>query len=59
TNEASSHFPELQYINIFGNKVYSWLGKSTKRHGKLGELMYTFQITKLVVLQIHQIRQLS
>lgn len=59
TNEPSSHFPKLQYVNKFGNKVYSCLGKSTKRHGKLRDLMYKFQITKLVVLQILQITRLS
>jgi len=30
TNEASSHFPKLKYIDKFGSKVYSWLGKSAK-----------------------------
>jgi hypothetical protein len=59
TNDASSHFLELQYIDKFANKVYSWLGKSTKRHGELKELMESFQITKLEVLQIHHIRWLS
>ena len=41
-NYASSHFQGLQYIDKFANKVYSWLGKSTKIHGKLKELMYSF-----------------
>jgi len=58
-NDASSHFLELQFIDKFANKVYSWLGKSSKRHGELKELMESFQITKLEVLQIHQIRWLS
>ena len=58
-NDASSHFLELQFIDKFANKVYSWLGKSSKRHGELKELMESFQITKLEILQIHQIRWLS
>lgn len=56
TNDASSHFLELQYIDKFANKVYSWLEKSAKRYGELKELMESFQITKLEVLQIHHIR---
>ena len=58
-NDASSYFVELQAIDKFANKVYSWLGKSTKRHGELKELMESFQITRLEVLQIHHIRWLS
>lgn len=41
-NDDSSHFLELQYIEKFENKVYSWLGKSTKRHGELKEIMEYF-----------------
>lgn len=52
-NDALSHFLELKYIDEFAKKVYSWLRKSTKRHGELKELMESFQITKLEVLQIH------
>ncbi|KAH9295072.1 hypothetical protein KI387_038660 [Taxus chinensis] len=59
TNDASSYFPELQFIDKFANKIYSWLGKSAKRHGALRELMDSFQINRLEVLQIHQIRWLS
>jgi len=58
-NDASSYFEELQAIDKFANKIYSWLGKSTKRHGELKELMESFQITRLEVLQIHHIRWLS
>ena len=58
-NDASSYFPELQDIDKFANKVYSWLGKFAKRHGELKELMDSFQITRLEVLQIHHIRWLS
>ena len=57
-NDASSHFLELQYIDKFANKFYSLLRKSTKIHGELKDLMKSFQITKLDVLQIHQIRWL-
>jgi hypothetical protein len=31
---ASNYFPEFNYIDKLANKVYSWLGKSTKRHGE-------------------------
>ena len=58
-NDVSSHFLELQFIDKFANKVYSWLEKYTKRHGELKELMESFQITNLEVLQIHQIKWLS
>ena len=33
TNDISSHFLELQYIDKFANKVYLWLERSAKRHG--------------------------
>jgi len=46
-NDASSYFVELQAIDKFANKVYSWLRKSTKIHGELKEIMETFQITRL------------
>ena len=57
--DASNYFPEFNYIDKLANKVYSWLGKSAKRHGELKGLMDLFQIDRLQVLQIHQIRWLS
>ena len=57
--DATNYFPEFNYIDKLANKVYSWLGKSAKRHGELKSLMELFQIDKLQVLQIHQIRWLS
>jgi hypothetical protein len=56
--DATNYFPEFNYIDKLANKVYSWLGKSAKRHGELKSLMELFQIDKLQVLQIHQIRWL-
>lgn len=53
-NYASSHFRESQYRDKFANKVYSWLGKSTKINTKLKELMESVLISKLNILQIHQ-----
>ena len=59
SNDASSYFLELQAIDKFTNKVYLWLGKSTKRHRELKDLMDSFQITRLEMLQVHHIRWLS
>jgi hypothetical protein len=53
------YFSEFNYIDELANKVYSWLGKSAKRHGEIKILMDLFQIDKLQVLQIPQIRWLS
>jgi hypothetical protein len=53
---ASNYFPKFNYIDKLANKVYSWLGKSTKRHGEFKSLLDLFQIDKLQVLQIHQIQ---
>ena len=57
--DASNYFPEFSYIDKLANKIYSWLGKSTKRHGEFKSLLELFQIDKLQVLQIHQIGWLS
>ena len=40
--DASNFFPEFNYIDKLANKVYSWLGKSAKRHGELKCLMELF-----------------
>ena len=56
---ASNYFPEFNYIDKLANKVYSWLGKYAKRHGEFKSLLDLFQIDRLQVLQIHQIRWLS
>ena len=45
----------LEYIDKLDNKIYSWLGKYAKRHGKFKSLLDLFQIDRLQVLQIHQI----
>eukprot|EP01018_Ginkgo_biloba_P029271 Gb_13695 [translate_table: standard] len=50
---------EFHFVDKVANKVYAWLEKSPKRHGEMKELMELFQIGKLQVLQIHQIRWLS
>ena len=52
---ASNYFHEFGYIDKLDNKVYSWLGKSAKRHGEFKSLLDLFQIDRLQVLQIHQI----
>ena len=57
--DASNYFPEFSYIDKLANKIYSWLGKSAKRHGEFKSLLDLFQIDRLQVLQIHQIRWLS
>lgn len=59
TNDASSRFLKLKIVDKMVNKVYSWLGKSIKYHGDLRELMESFQMDKLEVLQIHHVRWLS
>ena len=57
--DASNYFLEFIYIDKLANKVYSWLGKSAKRHGEFKSLLDLFQIDRFQVLQIHQIRWLS
>ena len=45
--DASNYFPEFNYIDKLANKIYSWLGKSTKRYRELKSLLDLFQIDKL------------
>jgi len=47
---ASNCFPKFNCIDKLANKVYSQLGKSTKRHGEFKSFLDLFQIDKLQVL---------
>eukprot|EP01018_Ginkgo_biloba_P030781 Gb_34347 [translate_table: standard] len=59
TSDASKKIPELMYIEKLANKVYSWVGNSTKRNNELHSLQEVMELESLQVLQIHGIRWLS
>ena len=54
-----SHAHVFSFLDVFANKVYSWLGKSTNRHKELKEIMKRHGKGDLKVLKIHSIRWLS
>ncbi|KAH7284550.1 hypothetical protein KP509_34G059300 [Ceratopteris richardii] len=54
-----SHPHVFAFVDKVASKVYSWLGKSSKRHAEMWELMHEFAIMDGKALQIHSIRWLS
>ncbi|KAH7426346.1 hypothetical protein KP509_11G097500 [Ceratopteris richardii] len=47
------------FVDKVANKVYSWLGKSSKRHDELWKIMTEYDIVDMRALQIHSVRWLS
>ncbi|KAH7364992.1 hypothetical protein KP509_18G002600 [Ceratopteris richardii] len=47
------------FVDKVANKVYSWLGKSSKRHDELWKIMSDYDIVDMRALQIHSVRWLS
>eukprot|EP01018_Ginkgo_biloba_P013936 Gb_05393 [translate_table: standard] len=41
-SDGASSMREFYFVDKVANKVYSWLEKSTKRHGEMRELMELF-----------------
>ncbi|KAH7440127.1 hypothetical protein KP509_04G092600 [Ceratopteris richardii] len=54
-----SHPHVFAFVDKVASKVYSWLGKSSKRHAEMWQLMHEFAIMDGKALQIHSIRWLS
>ncbi|MCO5547287.1 hypothetical protein L7F22_000734 [Adiantum nelumboides] len=54
-----SHPHVYTFVDKVANKVYSWLGKSAKRHTKLLKIMSDYDIIDAKALQIHSVRWLS
>ncbi|KAH7331559.1 hypothetical protein KP509_20G040300 [Ceratopteris richardii] len=47
------------FVDKVANKVYSWLGKSSKRHSELWKIMSEYDMLDVKALQIHSVRWLS
>ncbi|MCO5575073.1 hypothetical protein L7F22_028870 [Adiantum nelumboides] len=58
-SDACDKFVEFTFVDAFANKVYAWVGRSTKRHQNLDKLMKAFNLKPLEVLRIHSVRWLS
>ncbi|KAH7281728.1 hypothetical protein KP509_36G060800 [Ceratopteris richardii] len=60
---AKDGFVTYPYVYAFvdkvAKKVYSWLGKSSKRHDELWKIMTEYDIVDMRALQIHLVRWLS
>ncbi|KAH7292058.1 hypothetical protein KP509_29G049800 [Ceratopteris richardii] len=47
------------FVDKVANKVYSWLGKSSKRHEELWRIMHEYDMLDTRALQIHAVRWIS
>ncbi|KAH7439136.1 hypothetical protein KP509_04G046900 [Ceratopteris richardii] len=54
-----THAHVYAFVDKVANKVYSWLGKSSKRHDELWKIMSEYGMLDVKALQIHSIRWLS
>ncbi|MCO5601980.1 hypothetical protein L7F22_056107 [Adiantum nelumboides] len=54
-----SHPHVYTFVDKVANKVYSWLGKSAKRHTELWKIMSDYDIIDAKALQIRSMRWLS
>ncbi|MCO5592330.1 hypothetical protein L7F22_046331 [Adiantum nelumboides] len=54
-----SHPHVYTFVDKVANKVYSWLGRSAKRHTELWKIMSDYNIMDVKALQIHSVRWLS
>ena len=57
--DDSKKIPKFLYVEKIENKIYSWVGNSTKRNNELIALLEIMELESLQVLQIHGIRWLS
>ena len=58
-SDASKKILEFLFVEKSANKVYSWVGNSTKRNNELIYLLEIMELESLQFLQIHGIRWLS
>ncbi|MCO5601090.1 hypothetical protein L7F22_055209 [Adiantum nelumboides] len=54
-----SHPHVYTFVDKVANKVYSWLGRSAKRHTELWKIMSDYDIMDVKALQIHSVRWFS
>ncbi|KAH7421532.1 hypothetical protein KP509_13G062500 [Ceratopteris richardii] len=55
----ATHPNIFAFVDKVANKVYSWLGKSSKRHEELWKIMHEYDMLDTRALQIHSVRWLS
>ncbi|KAH7440451.1 hypothetical protein KP509_04G107800, partial [Ceratopteris richardii] len=60
TKDGFATHPHIfAFVDKVANKIYSWLGKSSKRHEELWKIMHEYDMLDTRALHIHSIRWLS